>query len=674
MSINVQHSRARIVQAVSAGALVPHYSGNYFTYHGMPYMGDWLLFNSCNNWSPGVVSPTLALGKYCGIGTAFLDKFGVDEVFYTSRPGKVNYDRNDDVRNYGNLLTSLKDVAASFGQPRELHPSSEHGVGHIAFNGNVVDSEPTSRVRITDYSVTTGGEINCPLYVFKDGVPACNIVQEWFDPEDPISGRALLSEYGAYTDYGTQLYNWDLFAQADQVAYIKPHFVGFDQITEFNFRYDWNSIDTGVWAISRSGIAVRRLRASYRFTMNYAPVGELYQWYFDVERDISVTIVPNSIRTTGLGSGFRINDVFNIVDNSTVSPAGISARLASDYGDAFSPFYDLARCGNDVKVTKIGHPALASSIAQPTKDLSANFARFRSNSLYPKRYSRAQEAEILFNENIKDIRPSSFLAAKAALQENVSVLSFNLLQDLQHLQDIASVVPDFAQVGILAAQAVKGDISVIPKIIDFLTESVLKYNFQQRPLIKDGRELLATDLLKGLEAVVKFREFTWYGKFNYTFLPNENFFRDGTLELETRVKLRGSVDLTSFLATCFALNGAGALPTLSRVWSLVPFSFVVDWFTNESKRLEAVDAQFAYLCINVYWCLYSYKLYWRPSAEELMRYDLAQDSSDPFYLTVYRRELSRLMPRLTDSRFDFLRRNNSPDPVTVGSLLWQLLS
>lgn len=43
---------------------------------------------------------------------------------------------------------------------------------------------------------------------------------------------------------------------------------------------------------------------------------------------------------------------------------------------------------------------------------------------------------------------------------------------------------------------------------------------------------------------------------------------------------------------------SGFFPTLQNAWDLVPYSFVVDWFTHADKYLDAIDA-------NTYWSLHS---------------------------------------------------------------------
>lgn len=680
-------ARARICQGISQNEINTDWHDIWFVHDGCPYFGDNLLFSGVQN-APGIVSPDLPIIDYTDLAPERKLMGGSGTAYYTPPPEMLSYSSENDYHNYGSLLTSLKGVVPAYSQPRELYASlTEHGVEHISLNGDVFDSEVVSRTYDSEVAFPIHmGESTPKFRLFKLGTSGCNTLLAVNDPAGNFRDSITVVENTAQVpDWGMQMLNWDHFDMARKVALWAPETVVFDSNPGFHFHYVWDYIEVGVWKPADPSLGLppytlsNYFSASYRFKISLDLSGGLYQWYFDVKRDIVFNLSPN---TTGLQYDTpRIADVFSVHDNSVVSPAGISDRLNADYPN-LDAFYDLSRFNRSVKVSKVGLPALESFIAQPSASFSVNFNSFLNHESYvaPGGAYIVREAKPRwkylvdgYREYLPDIRASGFLAAKDALSSNVHALNFNVLQDLQHVKDIADAVPDLKTLGEIASKAIKGDLGVIPQLVDYLTEAVLKHNFVQRPIIRDGKELLATDLLKSLSAITKYRNFTWYGRFRYPLTPSENWMRDGEMILETRVKLRGNLDLSTLMATIFALEGAGSLPTLSRVWSLVPFSFVVDWFTNESERLRSVDAQMQFLAINTYWCLYSYKILYIPSDVELSRYHLLSDESDLLTYSVYLREVSRLMPRLTDSRLDLQRRTSGPDPLTVGSLLWQLL-
>jgi hypothetical protein len=683
-------ARATICQGVSSGEAISSWSDIWFAHDGCPYFGDNLLFNNVGN-AAGLVSPVLPIIDYTDLALGQKIMGGSGTAYYTPPPEAVSYSVDNDYHNYGSLLTSLKGVAPAYSQPRERYvPVTEKGVMHVSLRGDVHDALIVSRTEDSDAIFPVKGiDFAPPIRLFKPGTSGCNSFVTANDPAGNFQDSITIVENTTQIpDWGLQLYNWDHFDMANKVAFWAPETVTFDNVPGFHFHYVWDYISVGKWTRPDPSLGLapftltRSFNASYRFKISLDLSGGLYQWYFDVIRDLTFILSPD-LMGTQLDTP-RIADVFTVHDNSVVSPAGISNQLNTDYPN-LDAFYDLSRFNRPVKVSKVGLPALESFIAQPTSTFSKNFLAFLDYNVAAavtpwgtpvwKHEVKPRWKYLLdgFREYLPDIRASGFLAAKDALSSNVHALSFNALQDLQHVKDLADAVPDLKGLGEIASKAVKGDLSVVPALVDYFTEAVLKHNFVQRPIIRDGKELLATDLLRSIEAITKYRNFTWYGKFRYPLLPSENWMGDGEMILETRVKLRGNCDLSTLMATIFALEGCGALPTLSRVWSLVPFSFVVDWFTNESERLRSVDAQLQFLAINTYWCLYSYKISYIPSDVELARYNLFSDASDLLTYSVYLREVSRLMPRLTDSRLDLQRRTSGPDPVTVGSLLWQVL-
>lgn len=277
------------------------------------------------------------------------------------------------------------------------------------------------------------------------------------------------------------------------------------------------------------------------------------------------------------------------------------------------------------------------------------------------------------DDTMRDIRPSSFLAASDALDKGVLLIQNNMLQNLQHLKDLLGLLPDLSKFAEVAAKITSGDPSAIIDFIDLLTEEVLKQRFQREPITKAAKELLSADIATQLGPLLKSQYRTLYGSYSFEFQGADNFIGSGRLVLETRAKVRVYFDVGTALAAYLTANSVGLLPTLARIWSLLPFSFVVDWFTNMSKRLKLVDNQLLYVVLGINWCLWSYKVTWYPSEADLLEYNLKSiDPDKPFCITVYQREFSHWMPKLSESRFDFLRPTRTPDPVTVGSLIWQL--
>lgn len=307
--------------------------------------------------------------------------------------------------------------------------------------------------------------------------------------------------------------------------------------------------------------------------------------------------------------------------------------------------------------------------------LQDKFTVYRKfDSSDPKRRHELMSQRVI--ERMPAIRPSSFYSASAALEEFVGVIKANHVENLSQLSGLLKLLPDLAPLARIAAKAVKGDPSAIKDLIDVITDAILAFRFAVAPTGGDAAELARADIQKELDKLLRPQTTTIYGKFEWEFPDEHNFTADfdGQLVLETRSKVRVHLDMSTLLVNLLTANSVGLLPTLSRVWESLPFTFVVDWFTNMDDRLAAVDNQLLWAVIRTDWCLHSYSVIYYPSPAELALYGLKTvEGDDRFGIKMYLREFTRCTPVLRDSKYDFLSPTNGPDPVTVGSLVWQAI-
>jgi len=315
----------------------------------------------------------------------------------------------------------------------------------------------------------------------------------------------------------------------------------------------------------------------------------------------------------------------------------------------------------------------ARSIYQVDERFDTTFDNFSEVGRGPDR-DRLAGFSSWVDRQMQAIRPSHFFAASDALDSEVQLLKANNLQNAQQITGILKSIPDLASIASVVSKAMRGDPDAVLQFVDTASSEILKARFERDPTIKDTIEVVKSDLLARLGTLLQSSYHTAYGKFNYDFTQVENTYGSGKLSLQARAKIRFYLDASTLMAGLYTANAVGVLPTLSRIWQVVPFSFVVDWLTNMSVRLHAVDNQLAYGTLGVNWCLYSFKLLYEPSDDELLDSGLiCPDSLDRLRLVVYQREFSHWMPHLMESKYDFLRRRTGPDLVTVGALVWQLL-
>jgi hypothetical protein len=352
-------------------------------------------------------------------------------------------------------------------------------------------------------------------------------------------------------------------------------------------------------------------------------------------------------------------DVAQLVDNSTTTLLQDGAYPGAQPVLIDTPWH----------LSKVGRPGFYSSVAQPSVGAVPNIVSYRK---FDRNYESRRHDVMNFavHNLLPHLRPSSFYSSSDALTKHIEGLKANHLENLSQLGGLLELLPNLRELPRLAGKALDGDISVVPEIIDYLSDAILKFRFAQAPTAGDAVELATTDLKKHLEDLFRSQSATIYGVFNWDF-PDPNPIGQGKLTLVTRSKVRVHLDLSTLLANYLSLNAVGLLPTLSRVWETLPFTFVVDWFTNMSGRLKQVDNQLLWIALRTSWCLHSYKVTYYPHESELEIYNLESfDPEDPFGLSVYIREFTRCTPQLRDSKFDFLAPKRGPNALTAGALIW----
>lgn len=617
------------------------------------YSGDTLFFNGSTSLI-GLLNPIFRSEPFPVTDILSIKNFPTEKssfgTAYGMKPINSPYSWNDDSARYSSLL------------------------GSPSFLGRVADREADLVEQSVYHGHYTGSvsQLDWPwLHRHGLAIAGWNRHVNAFLP-DPDDNYNWLSQSG-YSSQGFMTFDKHYTPRASDIELV------FDAYELAMLDCSSETPPTRVISSGRGGLNVTYVNIvnnSFKKT-NYWHVDISYEfrlWRGDISNNASYFV--HILFDCGFRSAYGVEplngmlipslDTWFLIDHSTVSSDPVSGTMDSwIMNGGFS-------VGDRFTIPQL-NTGFARPLYQASDDSLLDFKRF--HTFNGSRTSRSAVYQRAISLQMNNIRPSSFLAASDAMDKGILLVQSNNLQNLQHLKDVLSLVPDLSRISELLAKAFRGDPSVIGDILDFLSSEILKARFQRDPLIKDTKELVSSELVDRLGPLLRTNYRTFYGEFIYEFPQDENFIGPGKLVLVTRSKVRIYFDISTLMAAVLTANSVGLLPNLARLWSLVPFSFVVDWFTNMSKRLHQVDNQLAYLSLGISWCLWSYKLTYYPSDSELAEYNLVNfDPSNQFGYTVYQREFSRWMPKLSESKFDFLRRRNGPDPVTVGALFYQLLS
>lgn len=627
--------------------------------HHVPYVGD-DVFLANFSAGPGLVSGYIPTADVLGIPKSdFEHRF--DVPFVVQKPHVMRYDGRVDYRRYYHPGSSF---FTGFPDKTFEH---ENEVDHVAYRGDVRDLHPESYL----------------FSFFQSGSYPTNVITDARSGLIPFVGLNWTDEFGSKgcsrigTDsvgngifefgFGFSRYNarptfliqqqlsaWDSWMLANGVV---ARYLGYDQL--------WGVYEN--W-VNHSDCPYGANRGTIDIAYDYSVSWDYFQLHgtrskktfrvhlvADYEFGASYgTNLPSDSHTPVLG-------VVNLNVRNDVRFISADSYYGSDgyVHSGFIPEFGV----DDI--------SFAGSLVQEESTGVPNFVSYR---FFDKTYLN-RRTDLFFRsvDNVMgDLIPSSFLSSSDALNKHLEALTANHVQTLSQLDGVLGLLPDIAELPSLVNKIAKGDLSAIRDLIDYITDAILRYRFAQKPNARNLEEILGTDINGFLDRLARSTSSTIYGKFVWTFPDEQNFMGDGKLVLETRSKVRITADASTLVESCLLANAVGLLPTLSRVWETLPFTFVVDWFIAMNKRLKLIDTQLAYMAFRTDWCLHSYKVVYYPSQLALEAYHLESFNTEkPFGISVYRRQKSVYMPRLTNSRYDFVTASGA-NVITAGALAFQL--
>lgn len=273
-------------------------------------------------------------------------------------------------------------------------------------------------------------------------------------------------------------------------------------------------------------------------------------------------------------------------------------------------------------------------------------------------------------------RVHPYLVHACALSSNSCldsvVLPSNWLESVPELPGLLKSVTKVGEFSDIVRRIIQLDPRAIPALIDFLAGAHLLYKYGVKPAESDiqNARISVQRAVQQMTVLSQGLPDHLYGEFKYQ-IPECPAELPGRQWLVSRTKMVLRKNPGIVLLWILALDQSGLLPSMARVWDLVPFSFVIDWFTKLSDRFDDVDRMLerAFLDVDYYVHSFTYTL----QLDDEFIYPYRSLSGNPPQLRVYIREKSRHSHYCGNTgRFDLrpptgLRNGRQ---YTAASLIW----
>jgi len=271
-----------------------------------------------------------------------------------------------------------------------------------------------------------------------------------------------------------------------------------------------------------------------------------------------------------------------------------------------------------------------------------------------------------------DIVPMAYLSSSDAFQSFEGSLNNNIIQTLAKIPNIANALPQIKEGLVIAGKILHEDfsLSTFKQIANLLTSTVLQANFEWRPYIE-----VFTKYLPGISSVMdafsdtEKHPLSSYG--SYSIKLNNEFGRK-EVTLTCRTKMVVDTSPGGLLSALLSIDALGLLPRFSTGWSLIPLSFVADWFLRVGGMIKDLENSLFLATIPSYF-VHTYTIESVLTDSELESLEISSSADDPLRLRLYYRDVSIYSPGPRPSRLPLGQPQGSPSLVTFGSLLYQLI-
>jgi hypothetical protein len=275
------------------------------------------------------------------------------------------------------------------------------------------------------------------------------------------------------------------------------------------------------------------------------------------------------------------------------------------------------------------------------------------------------------NSEFTEFVPSSVFSSVDAFNAAEGYLGTNVLQNLAKIPGIVDSLPQLREAVHILGRLLNRDLSfsTFKEILDLATSTHLQASFEWRPwasIIQNYTPALASTFSTlGLTT----GRAVGYGSFKAA-LPNAGGRKD--VVLVTRTKIVMSTSANNWLSTLTGIDALGILPKPSNLWDLIPFTFLVNWFTGVGASMRRAESSLMMAMIPAYY-VHTYAFTSPLTEDELQLLRASSDRDHIASIRYYVRDVTNFPPVVRDSKYDFGIPSGIPFAGTLGSLAYQLI-
>lgn len=365
---------------------------------------------------------------------------------------------------------------------------------------------------------------------------------------------------------------------------------------------------------------IRRWGMSQGTQRSYVDVTLDRSWRFSVERDLGfVQNWPDS----GVSGDHSI--IYGLRINSATSVVSTSKHLVEpdiiEYPPAIFAWVDSMVSAPTIPYEKLWGWEGGEIWGVGPKSLHRNISDGimpESISIKTKAASHRVQLKVHMEKEMGYLLPLSLYSAIDAVAKHIDFTGQNLLETLVEFKQVKGLISPAWNLKSLFRVARSGNLSgTIKAGLDAISDAYLLKQF-----FIDPSEKQFMHFVKYYDRIVNvlYEKGIWgtktlYGRYSID-LPS-SLFGLSDVVLDYRAKLVVRFDDSSLLTAILCGNATGLFPRLANLWDCLSYSFVIDWFTRESERLNDVDISSVMYLLPINYGVYSIRAR-RPWDEEFL--------------------------------------------------------